>query len=46
VIPEPNQPEYFLDGFPRDDFPRYQWVDRPKTLPASARTTVTVCIPS
>src|SRR5215213_9489295 len=41
MIPEPKEPEYFLDSFPRDDFPRYQWTDRPKTLPASVWTTET-----
>ena len=38
---EPKDPEYFLDSFPRDNFPRYAWTERPKTLPASAWTTET-----
>ncbi len=41
MIPEPEQPEYFLDSFPRDDFPRYSWTERPPTLPASVWTTET-----
>src|SRR5215217_2611384 len=41
MIPEPKEPEYFLDTFPRDDFPHYQWTDKPKTMPASAWTTET-----
>jgi 2-phosphinomethylmalic acid synthase len=41
MIPEPKEPEYCLDSFPRDDFPHYSWTDRPKTLPASAWTTET-----
>jgi 2-phosphinomethylmalic acid synthase len=41
MIPEPEQPEYFLDSFPRDDFPRYQWTERPPTLPIDAWTTET-----
>ena len=30
---DPLEPEYFLDAFPRDDFPRYVWDDRPTGLP-------------
>ena len=31
----PDQPEYFLDTFPRDAFPRYRWEGAaPATLPA------------
>ncbi len=41
AIPDPREPEYFLDSFPRDDFPRYQWSERPTTLPAAAWTTET-----
>ena len=26
-------PEYFPQAFPRDDFPRYDWIERPRTLP-------------
>src|SRR5258708_34368849 len=40
-IPDPQNPEYFLDSFPRDDFPRYAWTDRPATLPETAWTTET-----
>ncbi len=41
MIPEPDQPDYFLDSFPRDDFPRYLWTERPPTLPAEVWTTET-----
>ncbi|MBO0795510.1 MAG: hypothetical protein J2P36_31855, partial [Ktedonobacteraceae bacterium] len=41
TIPEPEQPEYFLDSFPRDDFPAYVWTERPATLPEEAWTTET-----
>jgi 2-phosphinomethylmalic acid synthase len=41
MLPEPTQPEYFLDAFPRDAFPRYQWKNRPETMPAQAWTTET-----
>lgn len=41
LICEPEQPEYFLDSFPRDDFPRYAWTDKPTSLPAQAWTTET-----
>ncbi|MBO0780849.1 MAG: hypothetical protein J2P37_18660 [Ktedonobacteraceae bacterium] len=41
TIPEPEQPEYFLDSFPRDDFPAYVWTERPTTLPEEAWTTET-----
>ncbi len=40
IIPEPDQPEYFLDTFPRDGFPRCQWTADP-ALPAQAWTTET-----
>ncbi len=30
-IPEPSEPEYFLDSFPRDAFPVYNWTERPAT---------------
>ncbi|MDQ6692932.1 MAG: pyruvate carboxyltransferase, partial [Chloroflexota bacterium] len=40
-IKEPDAPEYFLDNFPRDDFPRYAWTQRPVTLPAEAWVTET-----
>lgn len=42
IMNEPAQPDYFLDSFPRDDFPRYVWTDgRPADLPANAWTTET-----
>src|SRR5579871_76344 len=41
MIPEPNAPEYFLDSFPRDNFPRYAWIERPASLPAQVWTTET-----
>jgi isopropylmalate/homocitrate/citramalate synthase len=34
-------PEYFEDHFPKDLFPRYQWAQRPATLPAEVWTTET-----
>ncbi|MBX3082579.1 MAG: pyruvate carboxyltransferase [Anaerolineae bacterium] len=34
-------PDYFLDSFPRDNFPRYVWTERPATLPAAVWTTET-----
>jgi isopropylmalate/homocitrate/citramalate synthase len=40
-IPEPKEPEYFLESFPRDQFPAYVWTERPATLPAGAWTTET-----
>lgn len=40
-IPEPAEPEYFLESFPRDAFPVYAWTERPATLPAEAWTTET-----
>ncbi len=36
MIPEPQTPEYFLESFPREDFPRYQWTEKPADLPAQA----------
>ncbi len=41
MIPEPQSPNYFLDSFPRDDFPRYAWTDRPPTMPPAVWTTET-----
>src|SRR5512141_544090 len=41
TIPDPAAPEYFLDSFPRDSFPRYLWTERPAALPAAAWTTET-----
>lgn len=28
-----DTPEYFVDSFPREDFPRWVWAQRPATLP-------------
>ncbi len=36
-----EQPEYFPESFPRDDFPRYDWETRPSGLPLRAWTTET-----
>jgi citrate (Re)-synthase len=41
LIPEPSEPEYFLDSFPRDNFPRYVWTERPTAMPKEAWTTET-----
>jgi isopropylmalate/homocitrate/citramalate synthase len=40
-LTDPPTPEYFLESFPHDDFPRYLWTARPTTLPAEAWTTET-----
>ena len=36
-----NEPNYFLDSFPQDDFPRYLWTEKPAHLPAQVWTTET-----
>ena len=41
TIPEPREPEYFREDFPRDAFPAYHWTERPAGLPAEAWTTET-----
>ena len=41
MISEPTSPEYFLDSFPRDAFPQYQWTARAPHLPPTAWTTET-----
>lgn len=41
TLTDPPSPEYFLDSFPRDDFPRYLWTERPRTLPEFVWTTET-----
>lgn len=41
TIPEPLEPEYFLESFPREAFPNYIWTERPATLPESAWATET-----
>ncbi len=38
---EPESPDYFLDSFPRDQFPQYVWTERPAGLPAQAWMTET-----
>ncbi|MER3556244.1 MAG: pyruvate carboxyltransferase, partial [Meiothermus sp.] len=40
-IPDPQTPEYFLESFPREGFPRYLWTERPSGLPPQAWTTET-----
>ena len=41
MIPEPAAPEYFLEQYPRDQFPQYTWTERPALLPREAWTTET-----
>jgi isopropylmalate/homocitrate/citramalate synthase len=41
MIAESPSPEYFLDSFPRDAFPQYQWTGRAPHLPQAAWTTET-----
>jgi 2-phosphinomethylmalic acid synthase len=41
TIADPASPEYFLESFPREEFPRYAWTDRPSTLPDDVWTTET-----
>ena len=41
TIPDPKEPEYFLEDFPRDAFPAYTWTERPAILPAEVWTTET-----
>jgi 2-phosphinomethylmalic acid synthase len=40
-IPDPVTPDYFLNSFPRESFPAYQWTERPPTLPDAVWTTET-----
>ena len=35
------EPDYFAASFPRDGFPRFDWVQRPSGLPAEVWTTET-----
>lgn len=37
----PPEADYFLDSFPRHDFPRYAWTEKPPDLPAESWTTET-----
>jgi len=41
MMHEPESPDYFLDSFPRDQFPQYVWTERPAGLPAQAWMTET-----
>ena len=41
MIAESPSPEYFLNSFPRDAFPQFQWTVRPPHLPQAAWTTET-----
>jgi 2-phosphinomethylmalic acid synthase len=41
AIVDPKEPEYFVESFPRDDFPRFAWSERPPALPAAVWTTET-----
>jgi 2-phosphinomethylmalic acid synthase len=41
TIVDPESPEYFPESFPRDDFPRHVWTERPEHLPAAVWTTET-----
>jgi isopropylmalate/homocitrate/citramalate synthase len=41
AIPNPAEPEYFLDSFPPNAFPAYLWTERPATLPADVWATET-----
>lgn len=36
-----GEPEYFLETYPRSDFPRYLWTERPRGLPPDVWTTET-----
>ncbi len=40
-ITDPPAPDYFTESFPREDFPRYLWTERPPGLPPEAWTTET-----
>jgi 2-phosphinomethylmalic acid synthase len=40
-LPEPAEPQYFVDSFPRDAFPMYVWTERPANLPTEVWTTET-----
>jgi len=40
-ITEPSNPDYIPASFPQDDFPRYDWVEKPAGLPLAAWTTET-----
>ncbi|GHO91235.1 HMGL-related enzyme [Reticulibacter mediterranei] len=40
-LPEPAEPQYFVESFPRDAFPTYVWIERPANLPTEVWTTET-----
>ena len=40
-IVDPTTPNYFAESFPKNDFPRYEWTQRPAHLPAQVWTTET-----
>ena len=40
-IVDPQQPDYIPASFPKDDFPRYAWTNRPESLPLDVWTTET-----
>jgi 2-phosphinomethylmalic acid synthase len=40
-MPDPADPELFEASFPRDDFPRFVWTERPPELPRAIWTTET-----
>ena len=40
-IADPQQPDYCLTSFPREDFPRFEWTTRPTGLPPRVWTTET-----
>jgi isopropylmalate/homocitrate/citramalate synthase len=41
TISDPASPEYFLDSFPRENFPQYLWDERPSNLLPAAWMTET-----
>jgi isopropylmalate/homocitrate/citramalate synthase len=40
-MPDPGEPELFETAFPRDGFPSYEWMERPRDLPPTVWTTET-----
>jgi 2-phosphinomethylmalic acid synthase len=41
TVTDPEHPEYFLETFPQDGFPRFTWSERPSALPEQVWTTET-----
>ncbi len=41
TLTDPQQPDYCLASFPRDNFPQYAWIERPPGLPVEVWTTET-----